>query len=618
METEKEMTGSEEVTLQGTIVEENSRNLGEAVSNEHHHDAMLELEEAHKPVDYASLSKAELVAILKDVVKETDFRKVDVVLKETKHHFDEIRNREREEALARFVADGGKRDDFEYRQPEIDVTFDANFKLLRDKRNQYVREQEELKNTNHLRKTELLEKLRALTDAEDSEYGFHAFKEIQREWKSIGAVPNAFVKPLWANYTALVDRFYDNRSIYFELKELDRRKNLEAKIELCVKAEKLLTLDRLTEAVKELNELHHEFKHVGPVPKDEKEHVWQRFKAASDKIYARRDEHLEKINQELGKNLEEKIRLANELAGFASFQSDRIKEWNQKTQEILAFQKQWEAAGNIPRSKAKEVNKKFWSAFKSFFNSKNAFFKKLDEERSANLLKKTDLVNQARALNQSSDWQATAEALKELQRKWKDIGPVPEKARERIFQEFKQACDFFFEQRRNQYDKQDEDQRKNLEQKELICSELETLAASKGGTREQLTELMDRFNALGFVPKKSINPIKARFQKAVDSFIASLEGLSEEERGSIQLETELGNLKNDPQSDRKLHQREQGIRKKIVKAENDLAILRNNLEFFGRSKNAEKLKAEFSTQIKEASEQVAALKSQLKMLKTVS
>lgn len=621
METEKEIIENPK-QVEGEMSAENSYPaVGEPHAVDSHgdelHDGAAELEEA-KAIDFAAFDKKDFVEFLKEQIKSTDFKRIDAILRDVKTHYEEIRDRERAEALQRFLQDGGKRDDFEYRNSEIDNLFDANFKLLRDKRNKHAREQDDLKNENLTRKTDLLEKLRALVDSEDGEQSFQLFKEIQREWRSIGAIPTAQIKPLWASYTALVDRFYDHRSIYFELKELDRKKNLEAKVELCVRAEKLLSVEKLSDAVRELNELHNEFKHLGPVPKEDKESVWQRFKAASDALYKKRDEHLEKVNQELAKNLEEKKVLAEELSAFINFQSDRIKEWNQKTQEILAIQKKWETIGGVPRAKAKEVNKKFWAAFKAFFNAKGSFFKKLDEERVANLRLKEDLVKQAIELKQSSNWEQTAEALKELQRKWKEVGPVPEKMREKIFQNFKEACDYFFEQRRTQFGKQDEEQRDNLHKKEEVCQALESLAETKTADREKVLELVAKFNDVGFVPKKSINGVRTRFQKALEGAVASLTNLTEDERESLLLEAEVGNLKNDPQAERRIYQKEQNIRRKITKAENDLAVLKNNLEFFARAKNADKVRDEFGIKIKDAADQLQALKNQLKLLKTAS
>ena len=610
----KQEAGFVDVPSEATA-SESSRNVGEDIEVPADESDHLDSHEEHP--DYSSFTKKDFVDLLKGLTAENDFKKMDFILREVKPLFDEARDKEKEEALKSFVESGGNADDFEYRQGELDNSFDATYRLLRDRRNQFNKSLEEQKNENLRHKNELLEQLRALVDAEDSDQSFNKFKELQKEWKNVGSVPNSQVKPLWASYTALVDRFYDNRSIYFELKELDRKRNLEGKIELCVRAEKLLEVEKLKDAVRELNELHNEFKHIGPVPKEEKDAVWHRFKAASDAIYAKRDAFLDNLNKEQVKNLDEKLRIAEEVAAFAAFETDRIKEWNQKTQEILAIQKKWEGIGAVTRSKAKEVNKKFWSAFKTFFSKKNVFFRKLDEEREKNLAAKRDIIRQAHELKESKDWDKTANNLKELQRQWKEIGPVPEKMREKVFQEFKEACDFFFGQRRSQFEKVENEQEVNLEQKDALCKELEDLSTTRSGTAEQLQSIVERFNAIGFVPKKAINDSRNRFKAAVDQFIAQLEGLSEDEKDRLQLEVQLGNLRNDPQGERKLYQREQTIRKRISKIENDIATLKNNMEFFGRSKNADAYRAEFTQQIDAATVQLNALKGQLKLLKTV-
>src|SRR5690606_29752494 len=363
---------------------------------------------------------------------------------------------------------GGAEEDFEYKDDELDIAFDAHVRLIRDRRTKQLREEEDRKAENLRIKQELLEKLRELVDSQDMNKQFERFKELQKEWKAVGPVPGPHAKTIWANYHALVDRFYDNQSIYFELKELDRKKNLEAKLELCARAEKLAEVEIIKDAIRELNELHHEFKHIGPVPKDDKEAVWQRFKAASDAVYARRDAYLQNLQQELQVNLGNKASLSDAVQEFVNFQSDRIKEWNQKTKEILEIQKQWEVIGGLPRAKAKEVNKKFWSAFKTFFNNKNAFFKKLDEERENNLQLKNELVKRAHELKESNEWDRTSNELKNIQMKWKEIGPVPEKFREKVFKEFKEACDYFFEQKRMQHGKMEDEQAENLRQKEEI------------------------------------------------------------------------------------------------------------------------------------------------------
>jgi hypothetical protein len=585
--------------------------------SEHDESAVELMEEEHKHVDYTNFTKAQFVALIKDVVKDTNFQKVESIVREVKPLYDEIKDKERSSAFQKFTQEGGAAEDFEYKGDELDNIFDANLKLIRDRKTQYIRQQEDMKNENLRRKQELIEKLRVLVDTQDNSNQFDAFKEVQKEWRSTGAVPGPQAKTLWANYHALVDRFYDNQSIYFELKELDRRRNLESKLELCARAERLINVEIIKDAIRELNELHHEFKHLGPVPMEDKEAVWQRFKAASDAVYAKRDEYLQKLQQDLNANYDLKFQLGEEAQVYATFQTDRIKEWNEKTKEILDLQKRWETVGGLPRAKAKEVNKKFWSAFKSFFNNKNTFFKKLDEEREANLQLKNDLVKKALELKESQDWEKTSNDLKNLQQKWKDVGPVPEKFRERVFKEFKDACDYFFAQRRGQQGKVEQEQIDNLNVKTAIIEELEKHIVDGNPTVELLHDLQDRYNSVGFVPRKDISIIKSRYHDAVQKFVGAIPELSEDDKSRVLLENQLSDLRKDPMGDRKIFQKELAIRKKITKVENDIALWRNNLEFFGKSQNAAKVRDEFNDKIKEASDHLQQLKQQLKLLRTV-
>jgi len=574
-------------------------------------------DEEHKHVDYSNYTKSQLVSLVKELSKESNFKKVDHVLREIKPVYDDIRERERQAALEKFTADGGEPDAFDYKGDDLDLAFDANVKLIRDRRAQYFRQQEEQKAENLQKKEELIERLRVLVDSPENTNQFEAFKELQKEWRSIGPVPGTHAKTLWASYHALVDRFYDNQSIYFELKELDRKKNLEAKLDLCVRAERLAEMEIIKDAIRELNELHQEFKHIGPVPAEEKESVWQRFKTASDAVYARRDAYLQTLQHELQQNLDQKLQLGEEAQAFATFQSDRIKEWNEKTKEILELQKRWERVGGLPRAKAKDVNKRFWSAFKAFFNNKNAFFKKLDEEREQNLQRKNELVRLAQALKDSQDWEKTSNDLKALQQQWKDIGPVPEKFREKVFKEFKDACDYFFAQRRGQMGKVEQEQIDNLNLKTAIIEELEKHAAEGTASVELLRDLEDRYNTVGFVPRKDISTVRTRYHQAVEKFIASIPDLTDDERSRISLESQLSDLRKDPMADRKLYQKEQAIRKKISKADNDIAVWKNKLEFFGRSQNADKVRDEFNEKIRTATEHLKELKQQLKLLRTL-
>lgn len=615
MENENEVIGEKaHDVMNGHELLTKSLNTGEA--SLHDEENTEEHVDEVESVDYSTYTKSDFATLLKNLTQENDVRKADKVQREIKTFLDDIRDKERHEALKAFMEAGGTREDFSFKGDALDLLIDGSIKLLRDRKIKLAREIEAQRNENLARKKAILDQLRELVDGDESEGNFNKFKHLQNDWRQVGPVPPSEMKTLWANYHALVDRYYDHRNIYFELKELDRKKNLEAKQELCVRAEKLAEVKGISEAVKELNELHNEFKHIGPVPLEDKEALWQRFKAASDAVYGRRDSHVKELNQKLATNLEAKIQLVQAMQALSTFTSDRIKEWNSKTHEALELQKKWGESGPVARAKSKDTNKQFWSAFKLFFHNKSVFFKKLDDERSGNLAKKRELIQRAIDLKSSEDPQKAINEVISLQKAWKEIGPVQDKLREKIFQEFKEACDYFFNQRRESHEKADREQEENLAKKDQICATLEGLIAAKAIDAAQLKELVNQFNAIGFVPKKAITSSRERFNKLVHDYIFQSD-LSGEDKEKLNVEVSLLSLKSDPDAAQKIYAKEQVLRKRISKAENDIAVLRNNLEFFGRSKNAEKLKEEFNVKISAADAEIKQLKAQLKVLKSV-
>ena len=564
--------------------------------------------------DYSTFTKEQLVDEIESLVKQDSIKQSNRVLKDIQPLFTAMVKKERNEAQKKFVKEGGQEDDFAYQHSALDNRFDASLSVLKDRKTKYYREQESVKQANLDIKNELLEKLRHLVDGEETTTSINVLKELQKEWKEIGMVPHAFVKSLWANYNALIDRFYDNRSIYFELKELDRKKNMVLKEELCEKAESLESVSSLNEAILHLNELHEEYKHIGPVPRADQEILWQRFKTASDKVYSRRKEYIDDIKKELHKNYESKKEIISKVVGFRSFNSDRINEWNTKTKEIIALQKNWEAIGGLPRDKAKEVNREFWGSFKAFFSNKNAFFKTMEGLREENAKKKEELIAKAEELKESLDWEGTALAFKKLQQEWKDIGPVPQKKREEIFGRFKAACDFFFDNRRAKSQTTDSDYQENYEKKVEICQELLVMAKEKSADQEQLSKLIDHWNEIGFVPKKSIKEIQTMFFDALEEYLKK-SGLTEDEQEKWRITAKFSNLKSKPNSNSRLNSKENNLRKQISQLESDISLWKNNLEFFASSKTAEKLKHDFEQKIVKAEDQLNHLKDELKIIK---
>jgi len=572
-------------------------------------------EEEQVPIDLSGLSKVELLDLLKEKLSHGISAKLDKIVNELKAAFEELFVKEREEALQQFLVEGGSADDFTFRGTEVDKAFNALFNDFRQQLSSIRKETERQKEKNLQTKTELLNKLRELVDGEETTLSMAAVKAIQETWKTIGPVPLAQSKNLWASFNALMDRFYDNRSIYFELKELDRKKNLESKLELCEKAEGLKEVEDLKEVIRILNELHEEFKHLGPVPREEQEQVWVRFKAASDVIYDRRKEFFDGQKDVIKKNLAEKEVLIVSLTPFGEYKADRIKDWNTKTKEILEIQKAWEKIGAIPKESGKEINKAFWSLFKQFFHNKNLFFKELDEVRAANQKKAEELIAQAQELQANTNWQATANQLVKLQQEWKALGPTPEKNRDSLYKRFKEACDTFFENRRTSTKDSNTEFDGNLTKKQEIIAQIIELT-KKGESLEEskLSSLVAEFNAIGFVPRKNIKEIQAKFKDVVDAYLEKLGGKGGD-KDDFLFRLNLNRLQADPNSVKTLNKKEHGIRKQITDLENSITLWRNNLDFFAASKTADKLREQFDVKIQKAEEEIDKLKKKLTILK---
>ncbi|MEQ6120541.1 DUF349 domain-containing protein, partial [Reichenbachiella sp. MALMAid0571] len=593
------------------VEEENQTDSTEKTAEK---QAQLEALQQIEQAGFSTMTKEELLDSITEIANKYSITIQGKVLGSLKDAFDVFYNKEKEEALIRFVDTGGEKEYFDFKGDEITTKFNEYFNLIRNNRHKHFKELEKERENNLKLKNDLLEKLREIVDSEESTASINALKQIQTEWKSIGQVPAQQNRTLWANYHALIDRFYDHRSIYFELKELDRKKNYEAKLEICQKAEELDELENFKDAIQKLNELHDEFKHIGPIPKEFQDEVWDRFKTASDLIYSKRKEFVSQIKDEQKENLIKKLELVEAISTFVEFTSDKIGDWNAKTKEMLDIQKQWEKIGAMPRENAKEINRQFWGSFKSFFLNKSEFFKKLDAQREDNLKLKQELTAQAEALIDSTDWHATAETLKGLQQKWKEIGPVPEKFRNSAYKAFKNACDSFFNNRRKHNQSMDSEYIINLKKKEEICLSLEQMANSNEVNMEDVYSLQDAYNEIGFVPRKNIKSIQNRYQDALNKLVKNAENLDKESKSEFKSLINIHELKSGPNSDQKLNRKEYSLKKKISTLESDISTWKNNIEFFAASKNADDLLKNFTTKIENAENELQTLKEELKLI----
>jgi hypothetical protein len=576
---------------------------------------LVEAEEEHQE-DFGSFSKEDLVKYLENFNLKENHARANQSLAAAKTHFDQLVDLEREEALQRFVAEGGEEADFELKKDTLTQAFDKVYQKLRGEVAEHFNNLEKARLRNLEIKNELLERLRKLIASEESSLSLDEFKVIQEEWKKTGPVPGPQSQELWNNYKALVDIFYNNRSIFFDLKELDRKKNLEAKKEICEKMEKLSELDSINQALRELKILHEEFRVIGPVPKEEQDALWNRLKAASDKIYDKRKEYLQQQKVQQEQNYTAKLELIENAAAYSIFESGRIDDWKVKTTELQALQEAWRKAGAVPQDKAKELSNKFWDACKAYYKKKNTFFKELDKKREENLTRKTALCEKAEALKDNQDFEATARTIKDLQKQWEKIGQVPFKQKDKIFNRFKEACDQFFDKKREQAAETEKAYVGNLEEKQQLISEIEKfVATAEAKTVAKLKEFQASWDAIGFVPRDSKKEITDKFNDALGRFIDASAEIGQEAKKNIRLSLEVLSLKASSDGIAQLKKKEQALQKKMTAIRSEIDRYKTNIEFFGKSKGAEQMKQEIQGNIDKLEVELRDLKEELKIVK---
>ena len=603
-----------------------------------------DIEDADEPdadvtVDYSQFSKQDFVSLLETQlatisvadVTPGDFKKADQVLKEVKPLFDQMKRAEREAALQSYTTETGAEEGFEYKYDDTVQRFDDLYKLIKSQKNTYFQNLDKAKDGNFATKTELLTRLREQVENDENNAGdpktsWNEFKKIQDDWKSAGNINSPHNATLWATYHALVDRYYSNRNIYFELKELDRKKNTGLKTEVIEKVEAMAKASDETpvtrQVIDEANALFEEYKHIGPAPKAEQEVLWGRMKAALDVLYDKRRDQTNEQRKESAQLYEEKSAIYEELVPLTSFTSNSINDWNDRTKDVMGLQDRWNAIkGPMPREEGKELSKKFWAALKTFFHNKGEFFKQLEAKREENLRLKTELCEQVEAILASGEESPeVTQTVIELQRQWKNVGQVPEKQKNSIFDRFKTACDAFFGKKRSKNQETEREFEGNLAKKTALIERIEA-AANENADLSQLNEFKKEWNSIGFVPKKDMQSTQKRYINAVNALVGATGKIpaKEKERVMLQNEAEVTRSRDrdfgrgDRDNGGGGNKRENDIRRRITAIENDIATYRNNIEFFARSKNADKLRADIDKKIAEAQTQLDDLRHQLKV-----
>ncbi len=572
---------------------------------------------AHEAEDYTELSREVLWQRLQstDPTASRTIRAIqrafEARVAETRAQaFEAFKASEEEEA-----ADG-----FDFKDDALTEQFRQYLAQWQEQQRAQRRQQEQDRDKNLQRKQQLLEELRTLVEAEETKDSQAAIKRIQQQWREAGSVPGAAARDLYASYHVLMDRYYDQRSIYFELKELDRRKNLEAKQELVDKAQELLALDSTTEAVGLLHELHDTYKELGPVPREAQEAIWQKFKELSDQIHDRHRVFVAQVRQQEEQNLHIKQELVARAQALSTFESDRIDEWNAQTQALKALEEEWKAIGPLPRKVAQAVSRQFWDAFKGFFARKNQFFKTLEQEREGNLQAKEELCQQAEALSTSDEWRATGDKLKALQQSWREIGPVPIKKRDVLNKRFKKAVDGFFRRRRDHFAAADRAQEDSLQRKQALCAEMEKLAEAGQGDVAQLEALLAQWAEAGPVLRDQSAGLQRRWDEGLARCVQASAIIADADKPRVLIELQLAGVRRagkEGGDSQALRHKESQLRQQIQHLEDDISLWKNNLAFFAKSKKADELRADFGKKIEAAEAEVRQLRAQLKLVRSL-
>lgn len=486
---------------------------------------------------------------------------------------------EREADMKAYLEGGGDPANYKVLPDEDEEVFKAEMGVIKEKRAKLLLEQEKEKQENLKKKLDIIEKIKAMvTSPEEANKSYQDFKKLQQEWKEIKLVPAEKANELWRNYQLYVEQYYDLLKLNSEAREYDFKKNLEIKTKICEAAEKLGTEEDVISAFHQLQKLHQEFRETGPVAKELREEVWARFKAASTIINKRHQQHFESLRAKEEDNLTKKTALCEKIEEIAKEEIKTAGEWEKKTKDIIAIQAEWKTIGFAPQKMNVKIFERFRAACDDFFSKKAEFFKNMKQQFAENADKKRALIEQAKALQDSTEWKSTSDKLIALQKEWKTIGMVPKKLGDKLWNEFLTACNHFFEARNSANAGTRNEERTNLEKKRGIIEQLKALAENAGDNiQDKVRELIDEYNAVGNVPFKEKDKLYKEYHDILDKLYKELNISTARRR----LDKFKNNLKNVAEKGAdaldneraRLMRRYEAIKQEVQTYENNLGFL---------------------------------------------
>ena len=463
-------------------------------------------------------TEAEVVNRLKEI-SESDEEVTRQELDSLKSNFYRIHRQQADAAYKKFIEEGGAAEEYAPEPDPEETTFKELMAVIREKRAAVAAALEQEREENYQKKLEIIDKIKALTENPDEiNRGYNDFKELQQQWNDIKEVPADKATNLWKTYQQAVEAFYDTLKLSNELRAYDFKKNLERKTALCEAAEALAEETDIIVAFRKLQQLHQDFRETGPVASDLREQIWTRFKDASTVINKRHQEFFEARKQKEEENLTKKTAICETIEGFDLEGLKTFAEWNAISEKITTLQAEWKTIGYAPQKMNTKIFERFRAACDNFFTRKNEYFQTVRENLNQNYALKLELVEKAEALKDSTDWKATTDALVELQKKWKEIGTVPKKYSDQIWERFNAACDAFFAAKKEANKDVHTEQTANMEKKKAIIDALAAIVPEEfeGDLRTKLREAQEEWNQIGHVPFKEKDKLYKLLREQMD------------------------------------------------------------------------------------------------------
>lgn len=564
---------------------------------------------AHK----AYASKQEVLERIKEIARNEDKPNKDEV-EHLKSSFYRFHIAEREKRQKDYLEAGGDPEKYQVLPDDDEETFKAEMQIIKEKRAKAFQEQEAEKQANLQRKLDIIEKIKAMaTSPEEANKNYNEFKELQREFKEIKSVPPEKANEVWRNYQLYVEQFYDLLNLNREAREYDFKKNLEAKTKLCEEAEALDKEPDVVSAFHQLQELHAQYREIGPVAKDLREQIWARFKAASTVINKKHQQHFEELRAKEEENLAKKTELCEKVEALAKEENKGIGDWEKHSKAIIALQQEWKTIGFAPQKMNVKIFERFRAACDDFFSRKSEFFKQLKQQFAANAEKKRELIKKAQEMTDSTDWKATGDKFVALQKEWKTIGAVPKKLGDQLWNEFLTACNHFFDARNAAHAGTRTEEKANLQKKRDIIAQLKELA-EKGveDAQDKVQELVDAYNAVGHVPFKEKDKIFKEYHDVLDKIYSDLHVSVARRR----LDNFKQNLRNVAKRGEDAVDNERGrLARRYEQLKQEIATYENNLGFLNiSSKKGNSLVDEMNRKVQRLKDDAELVRQKIKAI----